>query len=558
MKRHDTHLLSDESEKEKKEEDSHHYSFNISKNSSNISEEKYITKENEDKKPFHLNLLNKNNIEENKNKDNNISIISTQELQDIFCNEDNIKKIQPQTKKKPKKNKYFIKLRKLELNKENNEEIIYNNFSYDFLIRDDYLDKNIENKNRNCVSLNNVDKRYNLIKDEIKIKKRKKDDNLKEKEIIYFFYNDNYDGRKKLKNIINIINKNKLKFLKISNNYFSIKTKKKRFKKKIKLPDISKNNNNKYAFEMNENYDREVRKRKIHYSQIVREFNLSKFQKDNKLVLKNNKKLILKSTNTSNISIKNNLGKTPNQSISYKSTKNTEKMQLLYNIYCEKQNKKNNKIQRIKSTDSLIEKKQKESAWVRMNNYEQNIKLSKINNDKGNRSLIKNDYNNYKLNIGSHHNNDFNLHFGNNDNCPICKAFEQKNEGNIQKMGIPYIGNENVQNSWKNRRVYSALSRVLGKWNKNMNDLDIINNKNNNSLNKSKNRNISKENKPKINNIHKSNSIILNAQGNKNYFTKNSNAINRKLNYNKDNYRYNNFPTTSKFLSTKNNSVKYN
>ena len=125
-------------------------------------------------------------------------------------------------------------------------------------------------------------------------------------------------------------------------------------------------------------------------------------------------------------------------------------------------------------------------------------------------------------------------------------------------MGIPYIGNENLQNSWKNRRVYSALSRVLGKWNKNMNDLDIINNKNNNSLNKSKNRNISKENKPKINNIHKSNSIILNAQGNKNYFTKNSNAINRKLNYNKDNYRYNNFPTTSKFLSTKNNSVKYN
>ena len=138
MKRHDTHLLSDESEKEKKEEDSYHHIFNNSKNSSSFSEEKYITKENEEKKPFHLNLLNKNNIEENKNKDNNISIISTQELQDIFCNEDNIKKIQPQTKKKPKKNKYFIKLRKLELNKDNNEEIIFNNFSYDFLIRDDY------------------------------------------------------------------------------------------------------------------------------------------------------------------------------------------------------------------------------------------------------------------------------------------------------------------------------------------------------------------------------------------------------------------------------------
>ena len=47
MKRHDTHLLSDESEKGEKEEDAHEYIFNSSKNSSKNSEEQYIPQHNQ-------------------------------------------------------------------------------------------------------------------------------------------------------------------------------------------------------------------------------------------------------------------------------------------------------------------------------------------------------------------------------------------------------------------------------------------------------------------------------------------------------------------------------
>ena len=113
MKRHDTHNLSDESEKENKEEN-YKYTFNNTKNS-NITEEKFITKESEQKSSFHINNLNNqsknknyNNIKENQQKENNISIISSKDLEDIFYNEDNNKDI-PQKKKKAKKNKYFIK-----------------------------------------------------------------------------------------------------------------------------------------------------------------------------------------------------------------------------------------------------------------------------------------------------------------------------------------------------------------------------------------------------------------------------------------------------------------
>ena len=52
MKRHDTHLLSDESEIEAKEEDAHKYIFNCSKHSSKDSEEKFIIKESKENFPI--------------------------------------------------------------------------------------------------------------------------------------------------------------------------------------------------------------------------------------------------------------------------------------------------------------------------------------------------------------------------------------------------------------------------------------------------------------------------------------------------------------------------
>ena len=86
MKRHDTHQLSDESENGiKDEEDSHNYSFNNSKDSSNFSEEKLISKKSEHNSPLHLNInyLKLNNNIDNNKKDiikKDISIISTKEL----------------------------------------------------------------------------------------------------------------------------------------------------------------------------------------------------------------------------------------------------------------------------------------------------------------------------------------------------------------------------------------------------------------------------------------------------------------------------------------------
>ena len=78
MKRHDTHLLSDESEKEAREEDTHKYIFNSSKHSSKDSEEKYIIKESKENFPMFKKYLNK--------VDKSDSIVSSEELENIFGN----------------------------------------------------------------------------------------------------------------------------------------------------------------------------------------------------------------------------------------------------------------------------------------------------------------------------------------------------------------------------------------------------------------------------------------------------------------------------------------
>ena len=562
MKRHDTHLLSDESEKEKKEEDAHSYN---SKNSSNYSEEKLISKEPENDTPlkidFNQNIQN-NDIDDYKDK--NVSIISTKELEDIFYNEDNNIRNISLKKKRPKKNKYYIKLRKIKLNNENNDEIIDHCLTYNLTLRNDLIDKKINkdianNKHRNCISLNNLDKKVNNhIFDRSKLKKSR--DTQKEKEILYFFYNDDTQGSKKLQNVINILNRQKLQLLKISNNNFSIKTKKKR-KKINKLPiiDINKKNKNIIDFE---HLDMEVRKRKINYSRKVYRLNSSKYKKGNQLILNNNKKLILKSSqnrdNSVNTSLKNKIGNTQSQSTILKPKKSNEKIDLLYNLYCANANANNEKkkLQRVKSTESLISKKQKESTWAKMNNIPDNNKYLKIhNNEKFNRSLITKLY---KIQTGKNSSNNYNIHFGNNDNCPLCQAMELKNEENIKKMGIfpmfPNFGNnDNSQNSWRNRRVYSALSRILSKTHKmNINEYEGFYDSKNKSRSISKNKSISKDNKSKISNSLNKN--IINDKMNR----KESNNHYRQLNIKRSNYLQNTFSTSNKFLSTKSQSVKFN
>ena len=576
MKRHDTHLLSDESEKERKEEDAHQYNYSNSKNSSSYSEEKLISKESDHYIPSNLNFINQNNnIDINNYGDKNVSIISSKDLEDIFYNEE-IKNIPKKKKPKKIKNKYFIKLRKIKLNNDNKDEIIDNCLTYNLTLRNDLIDKkinkNIKNNNdRNCISLNDLDKNINnKTFDRSKLKKSNKLENIKEKEILYFFYNDDTEGSQKLKSVINIINKQKLQKLQISNNNFSIKTKKKRIKKN-KLPLIDKDKNKKNIdFE---NLDKEVRLRKINYSRKVYRLNSSKYRKGNQLILNKNKKLILKSNNSSNITLKNQLGKTPNHSTFLKPKKSNERIDLLFNLYCgnpnpkqsqnTNQSKEKKKTQRVRSTESLIiENKQKESAWVRMNNYQEKNKYIQIhNNEKYNRSLITKLY---KIQTGDNSTNSYNMHFGNNDNCPLCQAIEQKNEENIKKMGIfpmiPNLGNnENPQNSWQNRRVYSALSRILSKNHKiNLYEYEYPhdnNNSKNKSRSKSKNRSISKDNKSKISSLNKN---MFNTNRNKDELKKISNNSIRKLSINRPNYHQSNYSTTNKFLSTKNQSIKFN
>ena len=166
----------------------------------------------------------------------------------------------------------------------------------------------------------------------------------------------------------------------------------------------------------------------------------------------------------------------------------------------------------------------------------------------------------YKVQTGENNSNCYNIHFGNNDNCPLCQAIEQNNEENIKKKGIfPMIPNlvynENSRNSWHSRRVYSSLSKILRK-NNNMkiNKYEGIDD-NNNSKNKSKNRSISKDEKSKVSSLNKN---IFNDKWNANELKRGSKDSLRKLNINRSNYLQNTFSTSNKFLSTKNQSIKYN
>ena len=557
MKRHDTHLLSDESEKEKNE-DSHRYIFNNSKISSSSSEEKYLSKESDNIKAININMINQNYIENNNNnfQENNVSILSSKDLVDIFYNEEHIKNTN-QKKKKSKKMKYFIKLRKVRLNYNNNDEIIDNCLTYNPTLRNNVIDKKINKGNRKCVSLTNNNN------DKYKKRQKKKFETTKEKEILYFFYNDDNEGNKKLKKVINIINKQKLQLLKISKSNFSIKTlKKRRILNKKEFPLIlkngKKNNHNNYNIDSN-NLDREVRIRKINYSKKIIHLNSMKLQKGNKLILNKNKKLILKSNNVSNSNtLKMKIGKTPNQSISLKSkqnNKNNDKIESLFNLYCGKN--ENKKIIRVKSTESLINNKQNELTWVRMNNYKENQKYSKIhNNEKENRKIIKKLF---KIQTGGNNSNNYNLHFGNNDNCPLCQAIEHKNEENIKKLGIfpmiPNADNNKSQNSWNNRRVYSAMSRVLSQRKKyresdefddnyNISKNKSINKSKNKSINKSKNKSINKsknKSRENISNINRLNKNNFNEKEEKNEIMNNKNFVKRKLNINRSIYRQNNY-----------------
>ena len=138
MKRHDTHLLSDESENEEKDEDVHQYIFNSSQNSFKNSEEQYIIKEPNKNNNLYINIINSKKIETN----NNISIISSSEIDGNLGNTPNTKNNLNNNKKV--NNNKFIKLNKKRFIKDNNDLIVYNYLTYNPSLKKTIFDRKIK------------------------------------------------------------------------------------------------------------------------------------------------------------------------------------------------------------------------------------------------------------------------------------------------------------------------------------------------------------------------------------------------------------------------------
>ena len=576
MKRHDTHILNEESDKENKEEnesESHQYNFSDSSNESYDSNKNLIKKE--PNSPMKFNFEKKNN---------NDSIISSDELQDIFHgkNEDDINKETIKKKLKKKKNKLFVKLKKVRLNKDQDEDLVeycltYNILPrYDAMLNDKYINlSNSKNKIENIGNKNDKNNNNNKLecitdrkiqKNKI-INKIKKNNNLlnsqsKEKEILYFFYNDDNEGNKKLKRVINILNKEKSSLYKISNNNcFTIKNSNINWSSKPSQRSIY---NNPFI----ENY------RNNGINKYYKKKEKLNFTAKNKLFIRKNKNLLFKENNKNNnldLSLQNQYGNPISNKFYYKesvsniSNNYNNKDKILYELYCGGKMDNSNinllKRQRIKSTDSIIKNRQiqkmnnnkysSNNILEREEYYPDYIKYLEIHNrEKENRKIIKN-----MFRRAGHNFNDFNRHVGNDMNCPICQAMYIKNENSIKIKGIKPIisslSNNSTQNSWQNRRIYSALSRILTR-----RQIERSGTKSSNvshTININKSKNITQKNN--INNISNISRISTN---NKQFNNKDKNNAFRKLNINKNNINQNRFPKSEKMINFKNKNIKYN
>ena len=568
MKRHDTHLLSDESEKENKGEDAHQYNFSNCLSDSYNSQDNYISKKENKKSPIKLNL-EENNFK-NEKKDEN-SIISSSELEDLFQGEKKNNSVEKTKKKiKPKKNKLFVKLKKINLNKEKDDDLVEDclTFSpsprYDNMFEKDFInlrttkfkkqknDKNEKNEEKKINPLTTITERK--LQDNNNIANKKNsiiNKESKENEILYFFYNDDNEGDKKLKKVINIINKEKSQLFKISNkNCFTIKNTNfsNNSSRRVKYTNPSQFID-KYKNTVNDKY--KIKKDRLNYSA------------KNALYARNNKgNNILKEDNKCsnlNMSLQNyNKFNNYRQSLIDNYNKNCSREKILYGLYCNKMDNSINSLkkQRIKSTDSLINKRQKYKLNKNVSNilerddyFPEEIRYMEIHErEKENRKIIKG-----MFRKAGHNFNDFSRHVGNDANCPICQAMQMKNENNIKVKGIcPIISSinnnhNNTQNSWQNRRIYSALSRVLTK-----KQIDRSGNKNSNLSNVIKmrrNKNINKN----LNNLNDLSRIKSRKENNdKKDFDF------RKLNFNRAGVNQNKFPKSNKIMSFKNTNIKYN
>jgi len=485
MERHDTHLLSNSLEDEGSEED-HKFIFNhskISTNSNNISLYSYSVR----KSSFKLDNLKDNSIN---------SIVSSKDIEDIFYKDN--KNIQEEK----------IKLKIINLKSRNYNFIASKYFTYN-----PHLIKKIKinDKKRNCISLNNsinkpkkkaINRPKNNQNQNIKITK------LKKKQIISKYENNNFDNditkeaEKKLniRSLIDLINKNKNKSLKITKSSFSIK------RNKIISPILLDNyyNNNKYKCNYNNHYiqhqkeflfeqdENLVNCNYLYNYQInaYKRFQYSQQQKSNFKEYSNSSRQMFNSSNTFfNNSINKNkfnlntlnklIGKNVHKNVILKSRKNHSKIKELYNLYCKSPIlKKKNNSQRIQSAFTLKEGK----IIIYTKN---NFKIFKSNINPNSQQKCKTKRTNNELLF---HNNSYWLqkliklkkstclyhydkHFGSNDNCPLCQKLEKKNEESIIEKGIHSEYTENKKNESKNssksRRIRSAITRYHDNQNKN-------------------------------------------------------------------------------------------
>ena len=185
MKRHDTHILSESEEEEDISDEIHKYSFNNSKNSynkTNNSNNSFYSNNPKRNSPFRINNLN---INDNDYNNDEISIISSKEIEDIFYIEKrksikNIKKVKDKDKDKDKekdKGKNISIKKNNNKNEDNNNN--NNNNKNNFIINNKqivYIESNIikkENKEPEPIDKKiNIDKKEKENKDinNIKIK----------------------------------------------------------------------------------------------------------------------------------------------------------------------------------------------------------------------------------------------------------------------------------------------------------------------------------------------------------------------------------------------------
>ena len=485
MERHNTHLLSDSLEDGGSEEE-HKFIFNNSKISTNSN-----------KISLYSNSMRKSSFKLDNLKDNSInSIVSSKDIEDIFYKDNaNI----PEEKKK---------LKIINLKSRN-----YNCITSNYLTYTPILIKKVKinDKTRNCISVNN-----SLDKPKKSIKRPKNNQNknikitkLKKLQILPKYENNNFendvtneaDKKLNIKSLIDLINKNKNKSLKITKNSFSIK------RNKIISPILLDNyyNNNKYKCNYNNHYiqhqkefffeqdDNLVKYNYLYNYQInaYKRFQYSQQQNNNIKEYSNSSRQMFNNINTlyNNSCNKNKcylntlnkyISKNIHKNVLLKSKRNQNKIKELYNLYCKNPNlKKKYNSQTIKSSAFTL--KEGKIIIYTKNNFkifksninlklQQNYKTKRTNNELlfYNNSYWLNKLIKLKKSTCLYH---YDKHCGSNDNCRLCKKLEKKNEESIIKKGIHSEYTENKKNesknSSKNRRIRSAITRYHVNQNKN-------------------------------------------------------------------------------------------